>query len=205
MHRVAALFLVSTLLPIGYLPAQLRYGDLILADLNGQQQLWVLNRTTRIFTTLTPASVEYPTCVTMAKNNSDMVMTLASRWMQTTYLVLVSPMGGTTPLSLGGFWHNAGSVALHENGADYVVGMWWAKALWRVNMTNRNTLTSCVIQNIAHLETLTHDSDTGDWVVVGNGNPFRVSEVNCAQTTLSSVYYQLDSIDLKPRTGPLTG
>jgi hypothetical protein len=70
-------------------------------------------------------------------------------------------------------------------------------------MTTRTTLTSCVIQNIAHLQTLTHDPDTGDWVVGGNGSIYRVSEVNGAQAALSSVNYQLDSIDLEPRTGRL--
>jgi len=202
MVRPGWFAIALTALLTGVAPGQPQPGDLILSDMAApHQDIVVLNRGTGKFTTLSPQTIEYPTRVIMAKNNVDLVVTLASRLANTTWLANLTPMGRYTSLSLGGFWHNPEAVALHENGSEYVVGMVWANALWRVNMTTQNTITSCTIQNLAALLTLARDHDTGDWLVGGNGGLHFVNEMTSAQTPIGTFAGRVDSLDPEPRTG----
>jgi len=202
MFRPSLLAIAFTVQLIGVAPGQPQPGDLILADITSwQQEIKVLNRRTGIFTTLSPQTIEYPNCVTMAKDNVDLLVPLASRWLQNTWLAQLTPLGGYASLYLGNS-NCPTCVALHETGADYVVGMQLDNELWRVDMTTRSTVTSCSIGSMASVYSLARDPDTGDWIVGGVGLTW-VHEPTGAKNRIGTLAGPFSSVDFEPRTGNL--
>jgi len=200
MIRASTCCILLSLLWSGLAFAQPRYGQLVLSSIGSPYQVYVLDRSDHVFSTLGPPTTQYPNWITMAKDNSSLVVALSG-----------SPHDALAILTAGGvYWNfaNLGTtgspngVDLDQYGLAYVVS---SSTLNNLRLVTTGGLVQVYpLKGIpAILNNVCVDEETGNLLlpIFQSGLLLELDVPTNQLRTIASGHDSITSVDVEPQTG----
>jgi len=200
MIRASIHCLLLAILLNGPAMTQPKHGDLVLGDIGSPYQVLVLDREDFTFSSLGPATMQYQNWVTMAKDNSSLVVALSG-----------APNDALAILTSGGFyWHFAdlgtsgspNGIDLNQDGQTYIVSSSTLNNL-RVVTLGGQVHVYPLSAIPATLNNVCIDQDTGNYIlgVLTSGLLLELDVATNQLRTIASGLSSVTSVDFEPRTG----